>query len=81
MSENLRVLRLDPTHGLDELVLDVLARHPDFRAAELACEVIGTDLVISGRVKSWYQKQVAQETIRPFAGGRTIRNELEVARR
>ncbi|MEX0701697.1 MAG: BON domain-containing protein [Planctomycetales bacterium] len=73
-------LRLDPGHGLGELVAGVLASHPDFQAAELSCEVVGRELVITGRVHSYYQKQIAQEAVRPLAGLRRIRNDLQVAR-
>lgn len=73
-------LRIDPGHGLEELIRGVLAEHPDFHRAELACEIVGEDLVISGRVRSYYQKQIATETLRPLAEGRRIRNDLRVLR-
>ncbi|MEX0717676.1 MAG: BON domain-containing protein [Planctomycetaceae bacterium] len=73
-------LRIDPGHGLGELIQGVLASHPDFHSAELICEVVGDELVITGRVRSYYQKQIAQETLRPLAGRRRIRNDLRVLR-
>lgn len=73
-------LRIDPAHGLGQLVSGVLSARPEFQTAELCCEIIGGDLVISGRVRSYYHKQIAQETLRPLAGHRRIRNELIVRR-
>ena len=35
-------------------------------------------VLLSGTVSSYYLKQVAQESIRPYAIGLTIRNELKV---
>lgn len=43
-------------------------------------EVIETDLevVITGIVTSYYLKQMAQETVRPAAAGRRVRNKVLV---
>lgn len=45
----------------------------------LTCTQRGGALVLTGRVSSYYQKQVAQETAREFAGELSIVNALEVA--
>ena len=45
----------------------------------LTCTQQGGALVLTGRVSSYYQKQVAQETAREFAGELSIVNALEVA--
>jgi hypothetical protein len=37
-----------------------------------------TQMVISGRVSSYYLKQMAQETVRPLLGERTLLNRVEV---
>ena len=36
------------------------------------------EVVITGRVTSYYHKQLAQETVRPAVGGRTLHNRVEV---
>ena len=37
-----------------------------------------TQVVITGRVSSYYLKQMAQETVRPVLGHRTLLNRVEV---
>jgi len=37
-----------------------------------------TQVVITGRVSSYYLKQMAQETVRPVLGERTLLNRVEV---
>ncbi|QJW97429.1 hypothetical protein FTUN_5003 [Frigoriglobus tundricola] len=37
-----------------------------------------TQVVITGRVSSYYLKQMAQETVRPVLGARTLLNRVEV---
>lgn len=38
----------------------------------------GTELQLSGRVRSYYHKQLAQETIRSVAGGMRMVNRIDV---
>jgi BON domain len=52
------------------------------RIGELRRVRVGVDdanVTLQGTVSSFYLKQLAQESIRPFALGLTIRNELRVA--
>jgi len=37
-----------------------------------------TQVIITGRVSSYYLKQMAQETVRPVLGERTLLNRVEV---
>ncbi|QDT11885.1 BON domain-containing protein [Planctomycetes bacterium K23_9] len=41
--------------------------------------VHGQQIILSGRVSSFYLKQVAQEAVRPMSDGLQIDNRLEVA--
>jgi hypothetical protein len=52
--------------------------HPALR--RLAVEETDTQVVITGRVSSWYLKQLAQETIMPVRGPRDVVNRVLVER-
>lgn len=45
---------------------------------ELTVSADASCLLISGRVNSFYHKQLAQETVRPFALDRRVVNQVEV---
>ncbi len=45
---------------------------------QVSVDRLGDTLVLTGRVTSFYVKQVAQETIRPAADGLRVINRLEV---
>ena len=46
----------------------------------LVVTVSEAEVVITGRVPSYYLKQLAQETVRPALGSRTLLNRVEVSR-
>jgi hypothetical protein len=46
----------------------------------LNVEASESEVVISGRVSSYYLKQMAQESVRTAVGPRAIRNRVVVAR-
>ncbi len=50
--------------------------HPALRQLEV--EENESTIVISGRVSSYYLKQLAQETIMPVRGARELRNQVTV---
>ena len=52
--------------------------HPALRC--LSVEETDTAVVITGRVSSYYLKQLAQETIMPVLGGRSLFNRVAVVR-
>lgn len=54
---------------------------PHFHGDSVRFDASDHEIVLSGVVGSYYQKQLAQESIRPVAGPRRIRNELDVAAR
>jgi osmotically-inducible protein OsmY len=69
---------LEPSHDLRELVYSVLARNPHLIGDRLRVEFERGSITLRGAVRSWYHKQVAQESIRRIEGVDAIRNELEV---
>jgi osmotically-inducible protein OsmY len=68
-------------HGLSEQVHHVLSRSPYFAGRSLRVEVENDSVTLRGVVGSYYQKQVAQETLRDIDGIDCIQNELEVISR
>jgi osmotically-inducible protein OsmY len=61
------------------LALSAIRSNPHTR--QLAVEITAQDecLVLDGVVRSYYQKQMAQEVIKQIAGVQQIRNEVSVA--
>lgn len=68
----------DAPHDLRDLVQSALARSFHFAGRGIRVELDGDAVVLRGTVRSYYQKQVAQESVRSIDGVRRIRNELEV---
>lgn len=60
----------EPTHALTASPL------PQLRS--LVVTVSEAEVVITGRVSSYYMKQLAQEAIRPTLGDRRLLNRVEV---
>ena len=56
----------------------LLTRHLQVAGRDLRIDIDDRGVVLSGTVRSWYQKQLAQESIRRVAGAASIRNEIEV---
>jgi hypothetical protein len=65
---------------LKSLARQSLERHPHFRgrAAGLNIEQRGRTLCLSGRLPTFYLKQLVQETIRHIPGVQGIRNDIAV---
>jgi osmotically-inducible protein OsmY len=68
----------DSNHQLGELVRDRLARQTCFYGRNLQVEMQNDQVVLKGRVGSYYEKQLAQESVRSISGVTSIKNELEV---
>jgi osmotically-inducible protein OsmY len=69
------------THGRSELqkiVETVLARSTNFAGRNLRFEVQEDGLVLRGVVRSYYHKQLAQESLKSISGIPRIQNEIEV---
>lgn len=68
----------DAGHSLRDLVQSTLSRSPYFAGRNLRIELHDNDIVLKGVVNTYYQKQLAQESIRNIDGIRRIRNDIEV---
>lgn len=68
----------DTGHSLRDLVQSALNRSPYFAGRNLHIELHESDVVLKGVVNTYYQKQLAQESIRKIDGVRRIRNDIEV---
>lgn len=73
--------RIHEAHDLQFRVHFVLSRNPYLGGRVIQCEIADQDVVIlKGNVRTWYQKQMAQESLRKVDGIRKITNELAVVR-
>ena len=69
---------VDGPHSLNDRVWYALQRQPHLPRRAIRFDVIDQDVVLSGAVRSYYQKQMAQESLRTIPGIRRIVNDLEV---
>ncbi len=69
---------IDDDHDLQDRIHGVLARNPHFLGHAVGFKMEATSVVLRGTVRSYYHKQVAQESLRSIKGIRQIRNELQV---
>jgi hypothetical protein len=58
--------------------VDALTSSPLGQLRRLVVVADDTQVVITGQVSSYYLKQMAQETVRPVLGRRTLLNHVEV---
>jgi hypothetical protein len=58
-----------------------LQTSPVFALRSLCVEQVDDNLIISGRVSTFYYKQLAQEVIRSVASGMSVINSVEVTER
>ena len=56
-----------------------LCSTPHFLSANISAELHDDEVVLQGSVGSYYQKQLAQESLRAIDGVNRVRNELKVA--
>jgi len=64
---------------LDDQVLTALSRNPYLVGRKLRFETEQGRVTLRGVVRSYFQKQMAQESLRRIEGVAEIHNELEVA--
>ncbi len=57
---------------------EALQASPVFALRELRVQQVGQSLLISGRVSSFYHKQLAQEVVRAVAGVCEVVNSIDV---
>jgi osmotically-inducible protein OsmY len=67
------------TAHLEDLVSSALERSPHRSHRTLRFETHQDRVILRGTVRSWYQKQMAQEMLRCVAGIGEIENQLEVS--
>lgn len=70
--------RRDSSHDMVHLLRSALNRRMGHVGDRLNVQMQGNDVVISGYVSSYSQKQWAQESIRQLVRDGKIRNELRV---
>jgi len=69
---------IHPKHDVRELAQLALARNSCFGGRHVSVEMDEDRLILRGAVRTYYQKQMAQESVRGFPGINEIRNEIEV---
>lgn len=70
-----------PRFDIQSEIRKVLCREPHFLGGNVRAEVNDDEVVLKGFVGSYYQKQLAQESLRTVRGISRVRNELEVTDR
>ncbi|MBX7075193.1 MAG: BON domain-containing protein [Pirellulales bacterium] len=68
-----------PSAELQTAVSAVIARNPHIPRGHLRFETGAGRVVLKGVVRSYYQKQMAQELVRHVEGVEAIDNQLEVS--
>lgn len=63
---------------LMDRISSVLEQNPHVPHRKLRFEACEDRLILRGTVRSWYQKQMAQETLRGVEGIGEIENQVEV---
>ncbi len=80
--KNIRLVARGPSRanrgGDDSAAVSVLAKNAVSDLRRLQVEESDQSIYLSGRVRSFYHKQLAQEAIRPVAGGRQVINRVDV---
>jgi osmotically-inducible protein OsmY len=66
--------------SLEDKVGSALQQNPHLMGRTLRCETHQGRVTLRGVVRTFYQKQMAQESVRRIDGVDEILNELEVAR-
>ena len=72
---------VDDSHSLRDVVQATLARSPHISGRNLRVDLVDDEVVLTGAVPTYYQKQMAQESVRGIEGVTIVRNELEVMSR
>ena len=76
---NLSMPKLElPAESLADRVVFALEQSPHIPGRRLRLETVGSRVVLQGAVRTFFQKQMAQETVRRVAGVEEVDNCLEV---
>jgi osmotically-inducible protein OsmY len=73
--------QIHEAHDLHAHVHFALSQNPFVRLRDVQFEIHRQDVVLRGAVKTYYQKQMAQESLRRVKGIGAISNELTVVGR
>lgn len=71
----------DRPHTLNDQICHALEGHPHLAGRRVSYHLRDEEVVLTGSVQTYFQKQMAQETLRKIDGIRRIVNELEVVSR
>lgn len=74
------IYRLDTDHSVKELMEAQASQFLKLQGGNIEIGVEDEDVFLTGSVTSWSDKQRLQESIRPLAGRRSIRNQVSVQR-
>ena len=74
-----RPVRVDAKHDLQEQAGRHLRKVLGLRADRLTVVAADETFYVAGRVRSFHEKQAAQEVLRELCGGRTLVSDLMVA--
>lgn len=73
--------RIDTDHSVKELMEAAAQKILRLQGGNVEVGIQDESIFLTGSVSSWSDKQRLQESIRPFAGRRGIRNEVRVLSR
>jgi osmotically-inducible protein OsmY len=65
-------------HEIEQQAGDCLSRNPYFSGRDVCCECDRGTLVLRGRLRTYFQKQAAQECVKWLEGVDQIANHIEV---
>jgi osmotically-inducible protein OsmY len=66
-------------HDLQHHVHFILSSDPYVGRKDVKYAILDRDVLLTGRVQTYYQKQMAQESLRKISGIRRVVNELQVS--
>lgn len=80
VAEDSPTTKIQMPHDLVLSARDHLERHPHFRGrlGDVAIEQDGRNLFLSGRLPTFYLKQLVQEAVRHVPGVQFVYNEIDV---
>ncbi len=69
----------DQPHQLKDIVQSAINRNGFVAFSRINAEVNDDNIILSGTVDTYYQKQMAQESVRQIAGTTSIENRILVS--
>jgi osmotically-inducible protein OsmY len=67
------------TNAIHQQAIDTLVNNPHLRQRRLSLKTVGERVVLKGTVNSFFEKQIAQESLKQVPGIKGIDNQLEVS--